>query len=72
MKRVISISEYINIYMKLLANLMNVDVVIEDEDKVLILFNSLPNERYETFILTLINRRTFLKYSKVTTALVSL
>jgi len=46
--------------------------VIEDEDKVLILLSSLPDEGYETFVLTLINERTFLIYRDVTTALVNL
>ena len=31
------------------------DVVIEKEDKALILLSSLPDKDYETFILTLIN-----------------
>jgi len=38
----------------------------------LILLSSLPDEGYETFLLTLINERTFLNYSKMTTALVNL
>ena len=41
-----------NDYTKFLADLANVDVVIEDEDKALIL---LSFENYETFVLTLIN-----------------
>jgi len=44
-----------NNYTKLLTNLVNVDVDIEEEDKALILFNSLPDEEHETFFLTLIN-----------------
>ena len=71
LKRESSISDHINIYMKLLADLTNLDVVIEDEDKALILLNSLPDEGYEIFVLTLINRRIFLSYSEVTTALVN-
>ena len=39
-------------YTKFLVDLANVDVVIEEEDKVLILLSSLPDEGYETFILT--------------------
>ena len=58
--------------MKLLANLANLDVVIDDEDKALILLSSLPNEGNETFVLTLINGRISLSYSEVTTALVNL
>jgi len=49
-----------------------VDVVIKDEDKVLILLSTLPDEGYETFILNLINGRTFFSYSEVTNALVNL
>ena len=48
------------------------DVVIDDEKKALILLSSLPDEGYETFVLILINRRTSLSYSEVTTALVNL
>ena len=66
------INDHINIYMKLLADLTNMDVVIDDEDKALILLSSLPNERYETFELTLINGRTSLSYSEVTNVLVNL
>ena len=40
---------------KLLTDLVNVNVDIEEEDKLLILLNSLSDEEYETFILTLIN-----------------
>ena len=42
---------------KLLADLVNVDVDIEEEDKALVLLNSLPDEEYETFVLTLIDRK---------------
>ena len=44
-----------NNYTKFLTDLVNVDVAIEEEDKTLILLNSLPDEEYETSILTLIN-----------------
>ena len=48
------------------------DVVIEEEDKALILLSFLPDEGYETFVLILINGRTSLKYSEVITAFVNL
>ena len=48
----IFISNHINNYTKLLTDFINLDVVIEDEDKVLILLSSLPDEGYETFVLT--------------------
>ena len=72
MKGGIFISDHINNYKKLLADLTNLNVVIEDEDKALILLSSLPDEGYETFVLTLINRRTSLSYNEVITALVNL
>jgi len=48
------------------------DVVIEEEDKTLILLSSLPGEGCETFVVTLINERTSLSYAEVTTAFVNL
>ena len=53
-------------------DLTNLDVVIDDKDKALILLSSLPNEGYETFVLVLINGRTFLSYKEVTIALMNL
>ena len=60
-----------NAYSKLLTDLVNVDVDIEDEDKVLILLSSLPDEEYETFVLILINDKASQRYNEVTGALVS-
>ena len=59
-----------NNYTKLLA-VVNVDVEIEEEDKVVILLNSLPDEEYETFVLTLIGGKQTLNYSDVSAALVN-
>ena len=39
--------------------------MIKDEDKALILLSSLPNEEYESFILTLINEKTSHSYNDV-------
>ena len=72
MKGIISISDNINNYTKLLADLTNLDIVIEDVDKALILLSSQHDEGYETFIRTLINKRISHSYSEVTTALVNL
>jgi len=46
-------------------------VKIEEEDKALILLNSLLDEEYETFSLTLINDKQTLNYSDVSVALVN-
>ena len=48
------------------------DEVIEDKDKTMVLLSSLSDDRYETFVLTLINRKSSLSYVEVTTALVNL
>ena len=66
------IRDSINTYLKLLADLANVDVVIDEKDKNLVLLSSLPDGGYETFVLTLINERTSLSYSEVKIALVNL
>ena len=47
------------------------NVAIEKEDKALILLNSLPDEEYETFILTLINDKQTLNYSDVSATFVN-
>ena len=54
-KRGLSVDDHMNNYTKLLADLVNVDAAIEEEDKTVILLNSLSDEVYETFVLTLIN-----------------
>ena len=68
----VSISNHVNTYTKLLTDLANVDVVIEEENKAFILLSSILNKGYETFVVTLINGRTSLSYSDVTTTLVNL
>ena len=71
MKRGISIDEHMNSYTNLLTNLVNVDVKIDEEDKVVILLNSLPEEEYKIFTLILINERKSLNYNEVSAALVN-
>ena len=60
-----------NSYTKLLTDLVNVDVEIDEEDNAIILLNSLPEEEYETFTLILINERKSLNYNEVSAALVN-
>ena len=71
LKRGLSIDDHMNNYMKLLVDILNVDVAIEKEDKALILLNSLSDEEYETFVLTLINGEQTLNYGDVSAALVN-
>ena len=47
------------------------DVETSEEDKAVILLNSLPRKEYETFTLTFLNGRKSLNYSEVSAALVS-
>ena len=68
MKRGCSINEHLNLYTRLLTNLVNVDVETNEDDKAAILLNSLPREEYETFTLTFLNGRKSLNYSKVSHA----
>ena len=49
MKRECSINEHMNSYTKLLIDLINVDVEIDEEDNAVILLNSLPEEKYAIF-----------------------
>ena len=51
MKREISVDEHMNSDTKLLTDLVNMDVKIDEEDKAVILLNSLPEEEYETLLL---------------------
>ena len=60
-----------NNYTKILVDLVNVDMKIEEEDKVLVLLNSLSDEKYETLTLTLINGKRTLIYSDVSAALIN-
>ena len=71
MKKEILIGEHMKDYTKLLADLANVNVSIEKEDKALILLSSLPGEDYEAFVFTLINNKQSLSYNEVSSALVN-
>ena len=62
MQRGCCINEHLNRYTRLITDLINVDVEIFEEDKAVILLNSLPREEYATFTLTLINGRKSLNY----------
>ena len=51
MQRGCSINEYMNRYTRLLTDLVNVDVEINEEDKVVILLNSLPRKSMRPLLL---------------------
>ena len=55
LKKETSIIEHMNNYTKFLADLANVDEVIKNEDKALILLIFLLDDDYETSVLTFFN-----------------
>ena len=59
-----------NNYIKLFRDLTNVDEMIKNEDKTLILLISLPDEEFEIFALTFNNRKASLIYNDVSATLV--
>ena len=61
-----------NNYTKPFTNLSNVDEVIKNEDKALILLSSLSDKEYETLVLTLINGKSSLSNNNVLAALVNI
>ena len=69
MSRGTSLAAHVNNYTKLLSDLTRVDEKISDEYKAIILLGSLPDEEYDTFVLTLLNGRSSISYSEVTNAL---
>jgi len=60
LKNRISTGEHMNNYTKLLADLTNVDEMVKDKNKALILLSSLSDDKYETIVLTLINGKSSL------------
>jgi len=67
-----NIYECMNNYTKPLTNLSNIDEVLKNEDKMLILLSSLPDKEYETLVLTLINGKFSLSNNNILAALANL
>jgi hypothetical protein len=63
-----SLSEHLNDYNKILADLKNLDFEISDEDKALLLLNSLP-DAYDHLITTLLYGKDEIKFDDVSNAL---
>ena len=60
-------SEHVNDYNKILANLQNLEVDIGSEDKALLLLNSFPNA-YDHLIATLLYGKDEIKFDDVSNA----
>ncbi|KAK0599620.1 hypothetical protein LWI29_007024 [Acer saccharum] len=69
-KKDISMIEHLDNYNKILADLQNLDVEIIDEDKALLLLNSLP-DTYEHLTTTLLYGKDEVKFIDVSNALVN-
>ncbi|KAJ8625128.1 hypothetical protein MRB53_033658 [Persea americana] len=66
----IFMTEHLDDFNKIIADLMNIDVKIDDDDKALLLLNSIPDS-YDHFTHTLINRKTEVKYDVVSATLMN-
>ncbi|KAL7219791.1 hypothetical protein ACSBR2_012785 [Camellia fascicularis] len=69
-KKGISMKEHLNNFNKILTDLKNLDVQIDDEDKALLLLNSLP-DTYDYLTITLLYGKEKIKYVDVSNALVN-
>jgi len=63
-------NEHLNDFNKMIADLKNLDVEIDDEDKALLLLNSLPNT-YEHLVTILLYGKEKIKFIDVSNALVN-
>ena len=69
-KKGISMAEHLDDFNKIITNLLNLDVKIEDEDKALLLLNSLP-ESYEFLVTILLHGITNIDFEDVSNALIN-
>ena len=70
MKNGVAVKDHMDEFNKLILDLENVNIILEDEDRALILLSSLP-ESYEHFVDTLLYRRQSLTLKDVKNALES-
>nr|TKR74783.1 hypothetical protein D5086_0000291950 [Populus alba] len=69
-KKGTSMNEHLNDFNKMIVDLKNLDVEIDDEDKALLLLNSLP-DTYEHLVTTLLYGKEKIKFIDVSNALVN-
>ena len=69
-KKGISIVEHLDDFNKILTDLLNLDVKIDDEDKALLLLNSLP-ESYEFLVTTLLHGAYDIDFEDVSNSLMN-
>ncbi|XP_077221004.1 uncharacterized protein LOC143854779 [Tasmannia lanceolata] len=71
MKEGTEVMDHLNAYNKIICQLSNIDVEIDDEDKALILLTSLPPS-YEYLVTTLLYGKDIIELEEVTTTLLSI
>ena len=65
-----NLSQHINVFNQIISDLKRIDVKFEDEDKALMLLNSLPaSSRYENLVTTLMWGKETLDLEEITSAL---
>ena len=69
-KKGTSMNKHLNDFNKMIVDLKNLDVEIDDEDKALLLLNSLP-DTYEPLVTTLLYGKEKIKFIDVSNALVN-
>nr|TKS05878.1 hypothetical protein D5086_0000128830 [Populus alba] len=69
-KKGTSMNDHLNDFNKMIVDMKNLDVEINDEDKALLLLNSLPNT-YEHLVTTLLYGKEKIKFIDVSNALVN-
>ena len=66
----LDLSQHLNVFNQIISNLMHVEVTLEDEDKALMLLNSLSaSPMYENLVTTLIWGKETLDLEEITSAL---
>lgn len=70
MQKGVSIIDHINEFDRLIVDLMDMEVVLEDEDKATILLISLPN-KYDDLVTTLVYGKETIRYDEVSAALLA-
>uniref|UniRef100_A0A803Q6S7 CCHC-type domain-containing protein n=1 Tax=Cannabis sativa TaxID=3483 RepID=A0A803Q6S7_CANSA len=66
-----SVEDHLDDFNKIVLDLENIGIKIEDEDQAIIVLNSLPSEQYEHFVDTMMYGKSSLTLEEVVTALMS-
>ncbi|XP_062085702.1 methylesterase 17-like, partial [Humulus lupulus] len=65
------VEDHLGDFNKIILDMENIDIKIEDEDQVIIVLNSLPSDRYEHFVDTIMYENGSLTLEEIQSALMS-